>query len=200
MKNNKKGLIAIVLGVVAIVGSLVAIISIQSKGTYAASTYTVIFRRAEGDNMCADGDNVKCITGPDGKITQCSYDYSSICTSWSLSPCKVGSNGICASQTDQSVDITSAGVPSHVFTGNVTYYCKAGSSKSEPPFQCTDIKMPSSSSSKPSSSTPSSTPSSSSSSEPENPPTGTFAIYMVWAIGLGALIYAMVYFKKLTVK
>ena len=198
MKNNKKGLIAIVLGVVAIVGSLVAIISIQSKGTYAASTYTVIFRRAEGDNMCADGDNVKCITGPDGKITQCSYDYSSICTSWSLSPCKVGSNGICASQTDQSVDITSAGVPSHVFTGNVTYYCKAGSSKSEPPFQCTDIKMPSSSSSKPSSSVPSSTPSSS--SEPENPPTGTFAIYMVWAIGLGALIYAMVYFKKLTVK
>ena len=198
MKNNKKGLIAIVLGVVAIVGSLVAIISIQSKGTYAASTYTVIFRRAEGDNMCADGDNVKCITGPDGKITQCSYDYSSICTSWSLSPCKVGSNGICASQTDQSVDITSAGVPSHVFTGNVTYYCKAGSSKSEPPFQCTDIKMPSSSSSNPSSSAPSSTPSSS--SEPENPPTGTFAIYMVWAIGLGALIYAMVYFKKLTVK
>lgn len=45
------------------------------------------------------------------------------------------------------------------------------------------------------SSTPSSTPSSSSNID-KNPPTGSIAIFMVWVIALGALVYSFFYFKQ----
>ena len=199
MKNNKKGLTAIILGIVAIVGSLTAIISIQSKGTYAAGTYTITFRGAEDYELCG---GLTCTTGPDGKIASCTGTYSGICNSWATSKCKIGSSGKCASPSGQTLAITSNNIPNHVYTSNVTYYCLAGSSlankscgspSSSSPKPSSSSPKPSSSSSVPSSSTPSS-------SQPENPPTGVAAIYMVWIIGLGALVYSIAYFKKLKVK
>lgn len=212
MKNNKKGLTAIILGIVAIVGSLTAIISIQSKGTYAAGTYTITFRGAEDYELCG---GLTCTTGPDGKIASCTGTYSGICNSWATSKCKIGSSGKCASPSGQTLAITSNNIPNHVYTSNVTYYCLAGSSlankncgspssSSKP----SSLSKPSSSSSKPSSSSStkpsssSSVPSSStpSSSQPDNPTTGVAAIYTVWAIGLGALVYSIVYFRRIMIK
>lgn len=203
MDKNKKSLVAIILGIVAVVGSLVAIISIQSGGTYAAGTYTITFKGAEGYELCG---GLTCTTGPDGKVANCTGSYSGICNSWSTTPCNIGSSGVCAGSSGQTLAITSNNVVNHVYTSDVTYYCLAGSSLANKncngPRPSSSI---SSSSSTPSSSTPSSsssTPSSStpSSSEPENPPTGVAAIYMVWIIGLGALIYSIAYFRKLKVK
>lgn len=203
MDKNKKSLVAIILGIVAVVGSLVAIISIQSGGTYAAGTYTITFRGAEGYELCG---GLTCTTGPDGKVANCTGSYAGICNSWSTTKCNVGSSGVCAGSSGQTLAITSNNIASHVYTSDVTYYCLAGSSLANK--NCNGSRPSSSipsSSSTPSSSTPSSsssTPSSStpSSSEPENPPTGVTAIYMVWIIGLGALIYSITYFRKLKVK
>ena len=197
MDKNKKSLVAIILGIVAVVGSLVAIISIQSGGTYAAGTYTITFRGAEGYELCG---GLTCTTGPDGKVANCTGSYAGICNSWSTTPCNVGASGVCSSgSSGQSLAITSNNVASHVYTSNVTYYCLAGSSIANKncngPRPSSSI---SSSSSTPSSSTPSS--STPSSSVPENPSTGVTAIYMVWIIGLGALIYSIAYFRKINVK
>ena len=196
-KNKKNGLLAIVLGTVAIVGCLVAIISIQSKGTYAAETYTITFRGAEDYSLCG---GLTCTTGPDGRVANCTGSYSGICGSWSTSPCKINSStGKCASSGGQSVAITSSNIANHVYSKNVTYYCVAGTSIS--PMNCNGPRPSSSissSSPKPSSS-PSSVPSSSS-SIPENPETGTAVIYLVWIIGVAALVYSTVYFRKLKIK
>lgn len=208
MKNNKKGFVAIALGIVAVVGSLIAIINIQSKGTYAYKSYTITFRGAEDYELCG---GLTCVTGPDGTIANCTASYSGVCRAWSDRPCNYnGATGLCEKNTGQSLAITSNNIAGHVYTEDTTYYCYAGTSIT--PKNCdgprpsssipssSSSSTPSSSSSTPSSS--SSTPSSStpSSSEPVNPPTGTTAIYMVWVIGLGALIYAMVYFRKMKVR
>ncbi len=197
MDKNKKSLVAIILGIVAVVGSLVAIISIQSGGTYAAGTYTITFRGAEGYELCG---GLTCTTGPDGKVANCTGSYSGICNSWSTTKCNVGSSGVCAGSSGQTLAITSNNIASHVYTSDVTYYCLAGSSLANkncngprPSSSIPSSSTPSSSSSTPSSSTPSSSAS-------ENPPTGVTAIYMVWIIGLGALIYSIAYFRKLKVK
>lgn len=207
MEKNKKGLTAIILGIVAIVGSLTAIISIQSKGTYAVGTYTITFRGAEDYELCG---GLTCTTGPDGKIASCTGTYSGICNSWATSKCNIGSSGKCASPSGQTLAITSNNIPNHVYTSNVTYYCLAGSSLANKSCgsPSSSSSKPSSSSSKPSSSSStkpsssSSVPSSStpSSSQPDNPTTGVAAIYTVWAIGLGALVYSIVYFRRIMIK
>lgn len=202
MEKNKKGLVAIILGIVAIVGSLTAIIAVQSKSTYSAGIYTITFLGAEGYELCG---GLTCTTGPDGKVANCTGSYGGICNSWSTTPCRInGSTGNCAQPGGQGLAINSIDIATHTFDSNITYYCLAGSSFAN---KVCDGPRPSSSisssSSTPSSSTPSSsTPSSStpSSSEPVNPPTGVTAIYVVWAIGLGALIYAVIYFKKVMSK
>lgn len=192
MDKNKKSFIAVILGIVAIVGSLVAIISIQSGGTYAAGTYTITFLGAEGYELCG---GLTCTTGPDGKVANCTGSYAGICNSWSTTKCNVGASGVCAGSSGQSLAITSNNIASHVYTSDVTYYCLAGSSLANK--NCNGSKPSSSISS---SSIVSSSSSMSSSSEPENPPTGVAAIYMVWIIGLGALIYSVVYFRKFKVR
>lgn len=197
MGKNKKSLTAIILGIIAVVGSLVAIISIQSGGTYAAGTYTITFKGAEGYELCG---GLTCTTGPDGKVANCTGSYSGICNSWSTTKCNVGASGVCAGSSGQTLSITSNNIASHVYTSDVTYYCLAGSSLANK--NCNGPKPTSSTSSSSTSSSFSSTPSSSipGSSEPENPPTGVTAIYMVWIIGLGALMYAILYFKRLKIK
>lgn len=202
MNKNKKGYTAIILGIVAVIGSLVAIISIQSGATYAYDSYTITFKGAEGYELCG---GLTCKTGPDGKVANCTGSYSGICNSWSTTKCNVGASGVCNNTGGQALAITSNNIVNHVYTSDVTYYCLAGSSLANK--DCNGAR-PSSSipSSAPSSSIPSSIPSSSSSSLPtpssipENPPTGTIAIYMVWIIGLGALVYAAIYFRKIIYK
>lgn len=197
MDKSKKSLVAIILGIVAVVGSLVAIISIQSSGTYAAGTYTITFRGAEGYELCG---GLTCTTGPDGKVANCTGSYAGICNSWSTTPCNVGASGVCIGSGGQTLAITSNNIANHIYTSDVTYYCLAGSSLANK--DCNGPKPSSSTPSSSTSSSSSSTPSSStpSSSEPENPPTGVTAIYMVWLIGLGALAYAIFYFRKIKIK
>ncbi len=78
-------------------------------------------------------------------------------------------------------------------SGNDYEYCvKCGGGSSSP-------SSPSSPSNPSSPSIPSSTPSSMSSSSSdidENPQTGSIAIFMVWVIALGALVYSFFYFKQ----
>lgn len=78
-------------------------------------------------------------------------------------------------------------------SGNDYEYCvKCGGGSSSP-------SSPSSPSNPSSPSIPSSTPSSTSSSSSdidENPQTGSIAIFMVWVIALGALVYSFFYFKQ----
>lgn len=197
MVKNKKSLTAIILGIIAVVGSLVAIISIQSGGTYAAGTYTITFKGAEGYELCG---GLVCTTGPDGKIANCTGSYIGICNSWSTTKCNVGASGVCSDSNGQTLAITSNNIASHIYTSDITYYCMAGSSVANK--NCNGPKPTSSTSSSSTSSSFSSTPSSSipGSSDPENPPTGVTAIYMVWIIGLGALMYAILYFKRLKIK
>ena len=75
-------------------------------------------------------------------------------------------------------------------------WSKSSSSSSSKPSSSSSSSSPSNPSS-PSipSSTPSSTPSSSSGID-ENPQTGSIAIFMVWVIALGALVYSFFYFKQ----
>lgn len=201
MEKNKKGLVAIILGIVAIVGSLTAIIVVQSKGTYAAGMYTITFLGAEGYELC---DGLTCTTGPDGTVANCTGSYGGICNSWSTTPCRIdGSTGNCAKPGGQGLAINSVDIATHTFDSNVTYYCLAGSSFAnkvcDGPRPSKSTPSEPSKTSKSTGITPagSSTPSS---SEPVNPPTGVTAIYVVWAIGLGALIYAVIYFKKVMSK
>jgi hypothetical protein len=185
MMKNKKGLIAITVGIVAVVGSLATIISIQSKETYAAESYTITFRGAEDYELCG---GLTCTTGPDGKIANCTGSYSGICNSWSTTRC-YGND--CTS--GQAWAINSADIEDKVFTSDMTYYCLGGSS----------VATKNCDGSRPSSSIPSSSSSSSSSSpssEIVNPPTGAIAIYVVWGIGVCALVYAIIYFRKLKIK
>ena len=83
-----------------------------------------------------------------------------------------------------------------VVSSNNAIKKSSSSSSSSKPSSSSSSSSPSNPSS-PSipSSTPSSTPSSSSGID-ENPQTGSIAIFMVWVIALGALVYSFFYFKQ----
>lgn len=80
--------------------------------------------------------------------------------------------------------------------GDSSWYCCEGSSGSDSSSSTPPIPEPpttSSTSSNPPTSTPTSTPSS---NVDENPKTGSIAIFMVWVIAIGTLIYSIAYFKQ----
>lgn len=72
-------------------------------------------------------------------------------------------------------------------SGNDYEYCVKCGGSSPSPSSPSSPSIPSS--------TPSSTPSSSSNID-KNPQTGSIAIFMVWVIALGALVYSFFYFKQ----
>lgn len=154
--------------------------------------YTITLMRAEGDKPVAT-----CTTGTDGKIASCDNSPGRICGTWTTEPL--------VNNTQGGTEITSSALMNKVFTSDTTYYCKAGTSihpggdpsnpSSNPSTPSSNPSIPSSTpSSKPSTSTPSSTPSSS--TVTENPKTGSVAIFMVWVIAIGTLIYSIAYFKQ----
>ena len=147
------------------------------------TVYKITLMRAEGNDTMTT-----CDTGTDGKITSCKKSPDSICGTWTTEPLKNNTQG--------GTEITSGALMSKVFTSDVTYYCKAGTSiHPENPSNPSNPSKPSNPSN------PSSTPSTSSnppssSTVTENPKTGSVAIFMVWVIAIGTLIYSIAYFKQ----
>ena len=76
--------------------------------------------------------------------------------------------------------------------GDSSWYCCEGSSGSDSSSSTPPIPEPPTTSST-SSNPPTSTPSS---NVDENPKTGSIAIFMVWVIAIGTLIYSIAYFKQ----
>lgn len=141
--------------------------------------YKIFLYNAEGNEHRST-----CNTGTNGIITSCTVTPSTICESWSTT--KYDKNN-----DTQEVAITSGALMTNKFTSNVTYYCKAGTSQhpggnpSYPSNPSNPSSNPSTSSNPPSSSTVT-----------ENPKTGSIAIFMVWVIAIGTLIYSIAYFKQ----
>ena len=141
------------------------------------TVYKITLMRAEGNQIMTT-----CDTGTDGKIVSCKKSPGSICGTWTTEPLKNNTQG--------GTEITSEALMSKVFTSKVTYYCKAGTSiHPENPSKPSNPSNPSSNSS-----TSSNPPSSS--TVTENPKTGSVAIFMVWVIAIGTLIYSIAYFKQ----
>lgn len=144
------------------------------------TVYKITLMRAEGNDTMTT-----CDTGTDGKIkiASCKKSPGSICGTWTTEPLKNNTQG--------GTEITSEALMSKVFTSNVTYYCKGGTSihpggnPSNPSNPSKPSSTPSTSSNPPSSSTVT-----------ENPKTGSVAIFMVWVIAIGTLIYSIAYFKQ----
>lgn len=149
-----------------------------------ANVYKIYFDNAEGNKILST-----CTTGSNGIISSCTASYSSICGQWSYQKYD-GTN-------NQTVAMSSSQISSHKFTNHTVFYCKAGSSIHPNPTPSDDSSS-SSSSSKPSSSSSLTGPGSPtpSSNVDDNPKTGSVAIFMVWVIALGTLIYSFVYFKQ----
>lgn len=71
--------------------------------------------------------------------------------------------------------------------------CSSGGDVTPDPIPDPDPEPPTSTPTNPPTSTPTSTPSS---NVDENPKTGSIAIFMVWVIAIGTLIYSIAYFKQ----
>ena len=141
------------------------------------TTYIITLLRAEGNETMTT-----CETGTDGKIASCKKSPGSICGKWTTEPL--------VNNTQGGTPITSEALMNKVFTSNTTYFCKAGTSiHPDTPDNPDKPDNPSNPSSTPS------TPSNPSNIE-DNPKTGSVAIFIVWIIALGTLVYAGVYFKQ----
>lgn len=89
------------------------------SGTYAASSYTVVFNRAEGNDVMN-----KCTTDTNGKLGSNCIDVSSeICTKWSTDIYQYSGY-----QQKDSIIITN--FYDMTFSKDMNYYCVAGSSLS----------------------------------------------------------------------
>ena len=179
---------------------------VLSSGNSQAATYTCVFEnyRYYPDKVAITVQQLSCYIclGTSGSISS-GGSYK-----WLASP-----------EPNCHKSATCAGTPSPkkyecTLTDNskvcVTAYDSAwaGASVSETGTSCKEVSScstsggggntpsnPSTPSSTPSSSPSSSTPSSSSNVD-ENPKTGSVAIFLVWIIALGTLVYAGVYFKQ----
>lgn len=88
-----------------------------ASDTYAASTYTVVFNRAEGTEVMKT-----CDTDENGKLdSDCLITISNVCSKWSLDKYKY-------SGYEQAGQIAVSAFADMAFSENTDYYCVAGSS------------------------------------------------------------------------